>query len=124
MERRKGKLIEIIILIVGILLTAAVVVILPLNSYNEYKAYREKLIELSKPEPKPILESISVQLKEGVQYFKNDLAQPKVDDFVVMANYTLDGVPYSEEVEKGKFSISTEPDFYSVGGEVKVTFKG
>ena len=124
MERRKGKLIEIIILIVGILLTAAVVVILPLNSYNEYKAYREKLIELSKPEPKPILESISVQLKEGVQYFKNDLAQPKVDDFVVMANYTLDGVPYSEEVEKGKFSISTEPDFYSVGGDVKVTFKG
>ena len=124
MKRKTGKLIEIIVLLIGILLTAAVVIILPLNSYNEYKAYREKLIELSKPEPKPILESISVQLKEGVQYFKNDLAQPKVDDFVVTANYTLEGTPYSEAVEAGKFSIATEPDFYAVGGDVKITYKG
>ena len=124
MTRRIGKIIEIAVLTLGILLTAAVVVMIPLKSYNEYKAYREMLVELSKPEPKPILESISVQLKEGVKYFKNDLAQPKVDDFVVTANYTLEGTPYSEAVEAGKFSIATEPDFYAVGGDVKITYKG
>ena len=124
MKKNMGKIIEITILITGILLAIAVVVILPLNSYNEYKAYREKLIELSKPAPKPILESLSVQLKEGVKYFKNDLAEPKADDFIVVANYTLEGVPYSEEVAAGRFSVATEPDFYSIGGDVKITYKG
>ena len=103
MKKKIAKIIEIVLLVAGILLAAAFVVTIPLNSYNDYVAYLENLIEMSKPEPKPVLESITVSLKDGVQYFKNDLAQPKVDDFVVMANYTLDGVPYSEEVEKGKF---------------------
>lgn len=124
MKRNIGKIIEIAILTLGILLTVAVVVMIPLKSYNEYKAYREMLVELSKPEPKPILESLSIQLKEDVKYFKNDLAEPKADDFIVVANYTLEGVPYSEPVEAGKFSIATDPDFYSVGGDVKVTYKG
>ena len=124
MKRKIGKFIEVIILLAGILLAVAAVVTIPLNSYNEYKAYREKLIELSKPEPKPILESLSIQLKEGVKYFKNDLAEPKVEDLVVVANYTLDGVPYSEEIPAGKFDIATNPDFYAVGGDIKVTYKG
>ena len=124
MKRNIGKIIEIAILTLGILLTVAVVVMIPLKSYNEYKAYRELLVELSKPEPKPVLESLSIQLKEDVKYFKNDLAEPKADDFIVVANYTLEGVPYSEPVEAGKFSIATDPNFYSVGGDVKVTYKG
>ena len=124
MKRNIGKIIEIIILIAGILLTVAVVVAIPLNSYNEHKAYRDKLIELSKPEPKPILESLTVQLKEGVTYFNNGLAEPKVDDFIVVANYTLDGVPYTEEVPAGKFGVSTAPGFYAVGGDVNISYKG
>ena len=122
-KRTVGRIIETILLIIGILFTVAVVVAIPLKSYQEHKAYRDKLIELSKPEPKPVLESISVELKEGVKYFKNDLADPKAEDFKVIANYTLEGEPYSEEIEPGKFSISTNTDFYSVGGEVKVTYK-
>ena len=124
MKRNIGKIIETIILIAGILLTVAVVVAIPLNSYNEHKAYRDKLIELSKPEPKPILESLDIQLKDGVKYFKNNLAEPKVDDFIVVANYTLEGVPYSEEVEAGKFSVATETNFYEVGGDIKISYKG
>lgn len=124
MKRNIGKIIEIAILIAGILLTVAVVVAIPLNSYYEHKAYRDRLIELSKPEPKPILESLTVQLKEGIKYFKNDLAEPKAEDFKVVANYTLEGVPYSEEVEAGKFSVTTETDFYSVGGDIKISYKG
>ena len=124
MKRNIGKIIETIILIAGILLTVAVVVAIPLNSYNKHKAYRDRLIELSKPEPKPILESLTVQLKEGVKYFKNDLAEPKAEDFKVVANYTLEGVPYSEEIEAGKFSVATDTDFYSIGGDIKISYKG
>ena len=125
MKRNIGKIIEIAILIAGILLTVAVVVAIPLNSYYEHKAYREKLIELSKPEPKPVLESLTVQLKEGVTYFNNGLAEPKADDFIVAANYTLDGAPYyTEEVPVGKFVVSTAPGFYAVGGDVNISYKG
>ena len=124
MKRNIGRIIEIAILIAGILLTAAIVVAIPLKSYYEHKAYREMLVELSKPEPKPVLESLSVQLKEGVKYFNNGLAEPKADDFIVVANYTLDGVPYSEEVPAGKFSVSTAPGFYAVGGNINVSYKG
>ena len=122
-KSKVGKIIETILLLIGILFTVAVVVAIPLKSYKEHKAYRDRLIELSKPEPKPVLESISVELKEGVKYFKNDLADPKAEDFKVIANYTLEGAPYSEEIEAGKFSITINNDFYSVGGEVKVTYK-
>ena len=121
MKRKVGRIIEIILLLAGVLLTAAVVIAIPLKSYNEHKAYREKLIEMSKPEPKPVLESISAELKEGVKYFKNDLADPKAEDFKVVANYTLEGQPYSEEIDSGKFNVTTNTDFYSVGGEIKTT---
>ena len=75
MKKKTGKIIEIVLLIAGILLTAAIVVTIPLKSYHEYAAYLENLLELSKPEPKPVLESLSVSLKEGVRYYKNDLAE-------------------------------------------------
>ena len=92
-KRIFARIIEALLLLAGILLAAAIVVAIPLKSYNEYADYLERLIELSKPEPKPVLESITVSLKEGVQYFKNDLAEPKAEDFVVIANYTLEGKP-------------------------------
>ena len=123
MKKKIGRIIEIVVLIAGILLTAAIVVAIPLKSYHEHAAYLERLIELSKPEPKPVLESITVGLKEGVQYFKNDLAEPKPEDFLVVANYTLEGEPYSEELNVGQFSFTVENDFYSVGGDIKITFK-
>lgn len=121
--RKIGRIIEAIILTVGILAAIAVVIAIPLKSYNEYADYLAWIEEINKPEPKPILESINVELKEGVQYFKNDLAEPKASDFVVTANYTLDGEPYTEIIEEGKFSISAKNDFYSKGGEVSVTYK-
>lgn len=123
MKKKTGKIIEIVLLIAGILLTAAIVVTIPLKSYHEYAAYLENLLELSKPEPKPVLESLSVSLKEGVRYYKNDLAEPRAEDFLVVANYTLEGVPYSEEIEVGKFSFTAENDFYAVGGDIKITYK-
>ena len=123
MKENIKKIIEIALLTVGICAAIAVMVILPLNSYNEYKDYLAWVAEVNKPEPKPILESISVVLKDGVQYFKNDLAEPKASDFIVTANYTLDGVPYTEAIEEGKFNISTANNFYAVGGDVTVSYK-
>ena len=38
MKRKVGRIIEIILLLAGVLLTAAVVIAIPLKSYNEHKA--------------------------------------------------------------------------------------
>ena len=122
-KRIFARIIEALLLLAGIALAAAIVIAIPLNSYHEYEDYLAKLIELSKPEPKPVLESITVSLKDGVQYFKNDLAEPKAEDFVVVANYTLEGEPYSEEVGAAQFKFTAENDFYAVGGDIKFTFK-
>ena len=124
MTKKIGRITEIIILILGILITAAVVVVIPLKSYNEYAAYLERVEELNKPVLKPVLQSITVELKEGVRYFANDLAEPHAEDFSVVANYTLGEEAYSEPVEDGKFDVSTANDFYAVGGDVTVTYRG
>ena len=117
------RIIEVLLLTAGICAAIAVMVFIPYKSYNEYKDYLAWVAEVSKPEPKPVLESITATLKDGVQYFKNDLAEPKASDFVVTANYTLDGVPYTEEIAENKFSVTTANNFYAVGGDVTVSYK-
>ncbi|MBO7274664.1 MAG: hypothetical protein J6V22_07390, partial [Clostridia bacterium] len=117
------RIIEVLLLTAGICAAIAVMVFIPYKSYNEYKDYLAWVAEVSKPEPKPVLESITATLKDGVQYFKNDLAEPKASDFVVTANYTLYGVPYTEEIAENKFSVTTANNFYAVGGDVTVSYK-
>ena len=67
MTKKIGRIAEIIILILGILITAAVVVVIPLKSYYEYADYLARVEELNKPVIKPVLQSITVELKEGVR---------------------------------------------------------
>lgn len=122
-----GKIIEIIVLIAGLLLTAVIVVAIPMKSYNEYKDYLvaiEKQNEENKQaQIKPVLESIDVELKEGVRYFANDMAEARAEHFIVTANYTKGEEAYSEPVEEDKFTVKTASDFYSVGGEVTITYR-
>ena len=122
-----GKIIEIIVLIAGLLLTAVIVVAIPMKSYNEYKDYlaaiEQQNEENKQAQIKPVLESITAELKEGVRYFANDMAEARAEHFIVTANYTKGEESYSELVEEDKFIVKTAADFYSVGGEVTITFK-
>ncbi len=123
-----GKIIEIIVLLAGLLLTAAIVISIPMKSYNEYKDYLAQIEQQNEENKqnsiKPVLESLTVELKEGVRYFANDLADPKVEHFTVIANYVKGEEKYSEPVEEGKFTVSTHDDFYAKGGEIKISYKG
>ena len=123
-----GKIIEVLVLLLGLVLTAAIVVSIPMKSYNEYKDYLAQIEEQNEANKqaaiKPKLESITVELKEGVKYFANDMAEAKVEDFIVVANYTKGEESYSEPVEEGKFSVSTGASFYSEGGDITVTYRG
>lgn len=123
-----GKIIEILILLAGLLVTAAIVISIPLKSYNEYKDYLAQIEEQAKENAqaaiKPKVESLTVELKEGVRFFANDLADPKAEHFTVIANYIKGEEKYSEPVEEGDFTLNVPGDFYSKGGDVQITYKG
>lgn len=118
-----GKIIEIIILLAGLLITAAIAVYIPYKSYNEHKDYLAQIEEANKPEIKAELESITVQLNEGVRYFANDIADAKPEHFTVVANYIKGEEKYSEPVEIGKYTVTAPTDFYANGGDVVIKFK-
>lgn len=123
-----GKIIEIIVLLLGLLITAAIVVKIPLDSYNAHKDYlaqvEEQMKENEQAAIKPVLESLTVELKEGVKYYANDLADAKVEHFTVTANYVKGEESYTEPVEEGKFTVSTPDDFYARGGDITITYRG
>ncbi len=124
-----GKIIEVIVLLLGLVLTAVIVVSIPLKSYNEYKDYLAQIEaqnEANKQQAiKPVLDSITAELKDGITYFANDMAEARPEHFIVTANYTKEGEePWSEPIEEDDFSIKAPADFYSKGGEITVTYKG
>ena len=118
-----GKILEILILLLGLLITAAIVVKIPLDSYNAHKDYLAQVEEANKPEVKAELVSINVTLNEGVRYFANDIAEVKPEHFTVTANYVKGEESYSEAVELGKFTVTSPADFYANGGDVVIKFK-
>ena len=123
------RIIEIVALLLGLVITAGVVIAIPLKSYNEYKDYLAEIEkqneEIKQQAIKPVLESITAELKEGVKYFANDMAEVRPEHFIVTANYTKEGQePWSELVEEDDFSVSSPADFYAKGGEVTIKYKG
>ena len=123
------RIIEIVALLLGIVITVGVVIAIPMKSYNEYKEYLAEIEkqneEIKQQAIKPVLDSITAELKEGIRYFANDLAEARPEHFIVTANYTKEGQePWSEPVEEGDFTISTPSDFYAKGGQVVVKYKG
>lgn len=120
-----GRIIELVVLIAILVTTIAVVIAIPLSSYNDYKDYLAEIEESKKPEVKPKLESISILLRENVKYYANDMAKADASHFAVIANYVVEGGPsYSEPVAEDQYTVSTALDFYKVGGEITVTYKG
>ena len=88
-----GKIIELVVLIAILVTTIAVVIAIPLSSYNEYKDYLAEIEESKKPEVKPKLESITILLKEDLKYYANHLAKADASHFAVVANYVVEGGP-------------------------------
>lgn len=124
----KKTLIEKIILGTVATATAVVLAILPISSYLNYQDYladiNEKQEQASNQNKKPVLESITATLKEGVAYYANDIAEAKGEHFDVVAHYTdPEGVAYDEVIEQGKFSVSTPADFYKNGGNITITYR-
>ncbi|MBQ7323698.1 MAG: hypothetical protein IJW96_03950, partial [Clostridia bacterium] len=124
---KKMKLFEKLFLFTVAVATTATMVWIPFNSYMEYQDYLAGLEQVT-PGPatkKPVLEKIEAKLLDGVQYFANDMAEAKAEDFEVIAHYTVEGEdPYTETVEAGKFSVQTAADFYAKGGDVTISFRG
>lgn len=118
-----GKILEALILLLGLLVTAAIVIKIPLDSYNAHKDYLAQIEEANKPEIKAELVSIDVKLNEGVRYFANDVAEAKPEHFTVTAHFVKGEEEYSEIVEIGKYTVTAPSDFYANGGDVVIKFR-
>lgn len=123
------RIIEIIALLLGLVITIGVVIAIPLKSYNEYKDYLAEIEkqneEIRQQAIKPVLQSITAELKEGVKFFANDMAEARAEHFVVTATYTKEGMePWGEPVDEDDFTVSAPSDFYAKGGNVTIKYKG
>lgn len=127
-KKKKMKLFEKLFLSTVAIATAGVMVLVPLKSYNEYQDYLAGLEQPdigggTTPVKKPVLQKIEASLVEGVRYFANDMADAKAEDFKVVAHYTLDGEPYTEDLAADKYTVSTPADFYAKGGDITITYR-
>lgn len=123
------RIIEIAALLLGLVITIGVVIAIPLKSYNEYKDYLAEIEkqneEIKQQAIKPVLQSITAELKEGVKFFANDMAEVRAEHFVVTATYAKEGMePWSEPVDEDDFTVSSPSDFYAKGGNVTIKYKG
>ncbi len=122
------KMIEKLVLGGVAVVLAGVMAVIPLSSYLSYQNYLKE-IEASKPQvtppaPKPVLDKITAEFAEGVEYFANDAAMVEADDFVVTAYYTLDGVAQDPVVlESSEYSFTAADNFYEVGGTITIRYR-
>ena len=71
----------------------------------------------------PVLEGLTLTLKEGKEYYANGKAFPVKSDFVLKATYSIGVDVYDDEVLADKFTLTVPEDFSENGGRVTATFE-
>lgn len=119
----KKKLIEKLSIIGVVAICAGVSIGQVVSSKISYDHYRNELEEAENNRVgNPVLDSIIVSKKEGVDFYKNGKASPSKDDFSVQANFTVkNGEDYSSNLTSKQFNMEVPSDFATNGGEI--TFK-
>lgn len=70
-----------------------------------------------------VVTKIDAKLKDGIVYYANNKAAPKVDDFVVTATYS-DGTTKTLKNDEDGVSISIPSGFALNGGKVNISYSG
>ena len=98
-----------------------------LKSYAEYQEYYKENYPEIDPADYATLLSISAEFKPGVQYYKNNLAKPAMEDFIVTGTYQ----PKKEEEEifeqvldpkKRPYEVIVGNRFAFIGGEITIKY--
>ncbi|GEM_PF-2023120 len=111
---------------------------LPLSSYIQYQNYLagidvagNKSTDSANENDKGsniveqnVLVSITAKLKDGVRYFDNYRAEPKKDDFDVVATYQKGSVTEEETIYGDQFEMVVPENFRTEGGVITFSFKG
>ena len=117
------KLIRNIILSVVILGTIVAMVLVPVMSYASFNEQLQASQNGNGTNvPSTVKEtSITATLKDGVEYFNNNLAQVKPDDFDVIVTFS-DGT--TKALTSEEYTVNVPDDFSRLGGEIMVKYKG
>ena len=71
---------------------------------------------------KKILQSIEAKLKEGKEFYDNNLARITNEDVIVTAHYLKGEEKIDEILESNKYSLSSPADFALKGGVVTISY--
>lgn len=97
------------------------------TSYSDYINYYNRVLEEKEHQkylnslPLELL-GIDASLKSGVNYYDNGRANPKTDDFHVVAHFTEKGKEFDSILQAKDYAIEVPEDFKDNGGTVKVSY--
>lgn len=98
---------------------------IPLTSYTDFRTQKDEVIEAVIARDAETLKSIKAELKDGVEFFANGLADPDADDITVKAKYGGKYAPANYvTLESNEFTVTAAPDFSTNGGKISVSYMG
>ena len=119
------KRLEKIIILSSVAAVFLVLAIIPVSSYLSYKKRLNEYLNANVKEKvsDPVLEGLTLTLKEGKEYYANGKAFPVKSDFVLKATYSIGVDVYDDEVLADKFTLNVPKGFSENGGRVTATFE-
>lgn len=109
-------------------LVCASLIAVPLSSYIVYNnSLNNNSLQSSSQAPtsinqKKILQSIEAKLKEGKEFYDNNLARISNEDVIVTAHYLKGEEKIDEVLESNKYTLTSPGDFALKGGIVTITY--
>ena len=111
---------------VGVVCASLIAV--PLSSYIVYNnSLNNNSLQSSSQAPtsinqKKILQSIEAKLKEGKEFYDNNLARITNEDVIVTAHYLKGEEKIDEVLESDKYTLTSPGDFALKGGVVTISY--
>lgn len=118
---------KLVVVAVAVIVFAGVTLNLMTTSYAEYQEYYKAV--MAEKEYNKYLESlpytyegVSVTLNSDVIYYANGTANPKKDDFLVIAHFSEKGKELDKILSSDEFEIDIPTSFSTNGGTVTVSY--
>lgn len=117
------KKVIIIAICVGFVLFSGISAAVSWFSYRDYyieMLERKSVFDEANATPVTVMNGITIECAEGVEFFDNGKAAPTKSSFVVKGLYNVSGRDYEEELSD--FDIDIPEDFAENGGTVSVSY--
>ena len=124
---------KVILVVSGLIIGLIGLAAFPVVSGLQYNAYREEVDDSTDKTPdeggdevidtEPKVTGLNVVINDGVEYFKNGLAEPKNSDFKVQAVITSGEETFNRDISSDQFTMEVPEDFKENGGVITFIYE-